>query len=98
MAVVEADVAKDGLLEVLAAAEAVALQDVLDPAVEAFNHAVGLWPHWRGQAMLDTELVAEAVEVVVSGCGALSQAEEPVGELLAIVVEHTGDPHRRCPL
>ena len=34
LAVVEADVAQDGLFEVLAGAEAVALQDILDPAVE----------------------------------------------------------------
>jgi len=39
---VEADVAQDRLLEVLAGAKAVRLQDVLDPAVEALDHAVGL--------------------------------------------------------
>ena len=39
LTVVEADVAQDGLLEVLAGAEAVALQHVLDPAVEALDHA-----------------------------------------------------------
>ena len=61
-----------------------ALQDVLDPAIEAFDHAVGLRPHRRGQAMLDAETGAEAVEVVVARGGAPPQAEEPVGELLAI--------------
>ena len=43
-----------------------ALQDVLDPPVEALHHAVGLRPHrWR-EAMLDPEIGAEAVELVVA--------------------------------
>ena len=84
LAVVEPAVAKDRLFEVLAAVEVMALQDVLDPAIEAFDHAIGLRMHRRGQAMLDTERVAEAVEVVFARGGALPQAEEPVRELLAI--------------
>ena len=38
LAVVEADIAQDGLLQVLAAAETMALQNVLDPAVEPLDH------------------------------------------------------------
>ena len=68
----------------------VTLQHVFDPAVEALNHAVCLRPHRRGKAVLDTEIGAEAVEVVVAGCGALAQAEEPIRELLAVVGEHAG--------
>ena len=48
LAVVEADVAPDGLLEVLAGADAVALQDILDAAVEPLHHSVRLRPHGRG--------------------------------------------------
>lgn len=94
LAVVEVDVAQEGPLQVLAALEAVALQDVLDPAVEALDHAVGLGPHRRGQAVLDAEVRAEQVELVLSGGGALAQAEEAVGESLAVVGQHARDLHR----
>jgi hypothetical protein len=60
LAVVEPDVAQDGLLEVLAGAESVALQNVLDPAVEPLDHAVCLRPHGRREAVLDAEFGAEA--------------------------------------
>ena len=55
LTVVEPNIAQDGLLEILAAPKAVALQDVLDPAIEAFDHAVGLGMHRRREAMLDAE-------------------------------------------
>ena len=38
LAAVEAEVAQEGLFEVLAAAEVVALENVLDPAIEALGH------------------------------------------------------------
>ncbi len=94
LAVVEADVAEKRLFEVLAAAETVALEHVPDPSVEPLDHAVGLRPHRWGQAMFDPEPGAEAVELMIAGRGAAAKAEEPVGELLAIVRQHAGDPHR----
>ena len=84
LAVVEPDVAQDRLFEVLATVEVMALEDVLDPAVEALDHAVGLWAHRRGQAVLDVEIGAEPVELVVAGGGTAAEAEEPVGEFLAV--------------
>lgn len=96
--VVEADVAQEGLLQLLAAVEMVALQHVLDPAVEPLDHAVGRRPHGRGEAMLDAEVCTEAVEGVAAGGGAPAQAEQPVGELLAVVGQHLGDLHRRRTL
>ena len=95
LAVIEVNVAQEGLLQVLAAVEAVALQDVLDPAVEALDHAVGLRSHRRGQAMLDAEVGAQEVKLVLSRCSASAQAEQAVGEGLAVVCEHLGDLHRR---
>ena len=84
LAVVEPDVAQNGLFEILAAAEVVALEHVLDPAVYRLDKAVGLGAHGRGQAVLNLELGAELVEIVVAGGGAAAQAEQPVGELLAV--------------
>ena len=48
--------------------------------------------------MLDVELGAEPVEVVVAGGSTATQAEQPVGELLAVVRQHPGDLHRRRAL
>ena len=61
----------------------VALQYVLDAAVEPLDHAVRLRPHRRSEAVLDAEIGAEPVEGVGAGGGAPAQAEEAVGELLA---------------
>jgi hypothetical protein len=76
LAVIEPDVAQDGLFELFAAAEVMALQDVLDAAVEPLDHAIGLRVHRRCEAVLDAELGAEVVEVVAACGAALSQAEE----------------------
>ena len=62
----------------------VALQQLLDAAVEAFDHAVGLRMHRRGQTALDAEFIAELVERVPAGGAALVQAEQPIGELGAV--------------
>ena len=62
----------------------VRLQHLLDRAVEALDHVVGLRVHRRGQAVLDAEPGAEPVEFVLAGCGAFAQTEEKVGELLAV--------------
>lgn len=78
LAIVEADVAQGGLSEVFAAAEAVALQDVLDPAVETLHHFVGLWPHRRGEAVLDVEIGAELVKIMIAGSDATAQAKDAV--------------------
>ncbi len=94
LAVVKVDVALDRLLQVFAAVEAVALQDIFDPAVEPLDHAVCLRPHRRGQAMLDAKLGVEQVELVLTGGAALAQAEQPVGEGLSVVGQHASDLHR----
>ena len=75
LAVVEPDVAQDGLLQVLPAVEVVALEYVFDPAVKALDQTVGLQAHWWSQAVLDVEVSAEPVEVVVAGGRAPRQAE-----------------------
>lgn len=87
LAIVEANVAQDGLLQVLAVVEVLTLEHVLDPAVEAFDHPVGLRTHGLGQAVLG----AEPVGVVVAGGSAVAQAEQPVGERLAVVGQRLGD-------
>jgi hypothetical protein len=61
----------------------VALQHLLDRAVEALDHTVGLRRLGRGQSVLDAQFGAELVELVFACGRALAQAEQAVGELLA---------------
>jgi hypothetical protein len=61
-----------------------ALQNVLDPPVEALHHSVRLRPHWRGEAMLDPQFSAEVIELVRAGGGTAAEAKETVGEFLPV--------------
>ena len=83
---------------VFAADEPVALQHLLDAAVEAFDPAVGLRMDRRGEAVFDAEVSAQAVKVMLAGSGTLAQAEQSVGEFLAIIGQNARDPHRASPL
>ena len=58
---------------------------------------VGLRMLRRGQAVLDAEVAAQLVEVVLAGGGPFAQTEETVGELAAIVRENGADLHRAGP-
>ena len=71
-----------------------ALQDVFDPAVEPLDHAICLWSHWWREAMLDAEISAKPVELMLSRGRALAQAKQPVGESLAVVGQYPSDLHR----
>jgi len=83
--VVKLDVAQQRGFQVFAADEMMALQHLFDAAVEALDHAIGLRMHRRREAVLDAEIGAEAVEIVLTGCHSLAQAEQPVGEFLAVI-------------
>jgi hypothetical protein len=72
----------------------VALQHILDAPIEPFYHAIGLGSHWRGQAVLDTQIGAETVKFMCASGRALAQAKQTVGELLAVVRENVADPYR----
>ncbi len=52
------------------------LQHLFDPSVEALDHAVGLGVPGRGQAMVDPEVTAEQVELVLAGGGTFAQIDE----------------------
>ncbi len=73
-----------------------ALQDVFDSAIEPLDHAVCLWPHWWREAMLDAEIRAKLVKLMLSRGHALAQAKQPVGESLSVVGQYQGNLHRCC--
>ena len=86
--------AQDGLLKVLADVEPMTLQDIFDPAIGPLNHAVCMRPHGWGKAMLDAEIGAKLVELMLSRCRALTQTKQPFGESLSVVGQYQGDLHR----
>jgi Mrp family chromosome partitioning ATPase len=92
--IVEQHVAVQRDFQFFARTEAMALQHLLDPAVEAFDHAVGLRVLWWGQTVFDAEVAAELIELVLASGAAFAQAEQSVGELLAIVGENGADAQR----
>jgi len=92
--VVEQHVAVQRRFQLLARAEVVALQHLLDAAVEALDHAIGLGMLRRGKAMVDAQVGAEQIELVLAGGGAFAQAEQAVGEFLAIIGENGADADR----
>ena len=66
------DVSVQRGLRFLAGSEVVALQHLLDPAIEPLDHAVGLGMLRRGQTVFDAGVGAELIELVpASGDAAL---------------------------
>ena len=92
--VVEMDISHQRGFQVFAVDEMVALQDVLDAAVEALDHAIGLRMHRRRETVLDAKLIAEPVEIVAPRGGAFTQAEPPIGEFAAVIGQDAGDFER----
>ncbi len=93
--VVQPHVPMQRLAQILGAVEAVRLQHLLEPAVEPLDHPVGARRAGLGQPVFDAQAVAQQVEFVVSRGFLGSAAEQPVGELLAVVGEHGLDHERR---
>ncbi len=59
-------------------------QNIGNAAIEAFDHAVGLWGPGLDEAMLDTVIGADSIEGVGAGRVALAGGAEAVGKLLAV--------------
>jgi hypothetical protein len=83
--VVQPNVSMQSLLHVLRAVEVMRPQHLLQAAVEALDHAIGLGRSWLGQSVLNVQCVAKRIELVLAAgvFGALSK--QSVGELFAIV-------------
>lgn len=94
--VVQPHVSVQGLTQVLGAVEAVGLQHLLKPAVEPLDHAVGLWRARPGESVLNAQAVTQEVEFVIARGVLGAAAEQPVGELLAVVGQDGADHKRRC--
>ena len=80
--------------QLLTRTEMVALQHLLDPAVEALDHTVGLRVHrWR-RAVFDLQIGAELIAFMLAGGAAFAQTEQAVGEFFPIVGRYRAEPHR----
>lgn len=60
--IVDLDVVAQRRFELRCRSEPCLINDVADTPIEALDHAIGLWMARRNQAMLDIELLAQAVE------------------------------------
>ena len=60
--VVDLDVVAQRGFEFCCRSEPCLINDFADTAIEALDHAIGLWMARRNQAMLDIELFAQTVE------------------------------------
>ena len=92
--VVQGHVAHERLLQIFGAVEAVGLQDIGNAPVEAFDHAIGSGCPGLGQPVLYAQLLAQLVELMVATGLALTTGKEAIGELLAVVGQHSGDLDR----
>lgn len=90
MVVVQLQVVMQRLLQVGLAVESGLLQKLIDAAIEAFDHTVGLRMTGRRQAVFDAHAGADFVEHMLAA-GLLVFACEAVRELRAIVSEDLAD-------
>ena len=98
MMVVQPDIAGQRGLEILGAVESMGGQDLGDPTVETFDHAVGLGGTRLGQTMLDTQGRAEFVERVLARGLPLFRTQQPIRKFLAVIGEQLRDPDRAGPM
>lgn len=99
--VVQRHIAQQGLLQVLPAIEPVRLEHVGYAAIEALDRPVGLRGPGLGQPVFYAQLLAQLVKLMVAAGRTRMAGKEPVGELLAVVGQHLGNPDRtglvQCP-
>lgn len=96
--VVEPDEAGQRRLQVVGAVESMRLQHLRQSPVEALHHAVGLRMLGLGQLVLDTQCLAQCIELMFAAGVLLAPPEGPVGELPAVVRQQRLDLERRGPV
>ena len=89
--VVQRHVTQQRLLQVLAAAESLGLQDIGNAAVEALDHAVGAGCPGLGQPVLYAQRLAQLIEFMVATGLALAAGKQPVCKFLAVVRQQLVD-------
>ena len=75
MVIVEFDVSDQRLLKVFTGIEAMGFENIGDPSVKPFHHAVGLGMSGRGQPVFNTQRLAELIELVFSAGFTFTVAE-----------------------
>ncbi|VVM06576.1 hypothetical protein MAMT_01288 [Methylacidimicrobium tartarophylax] len=92
---VEPGVAVERGFQVQGALEGMSTEDLRQPSVEALHYAIGARRLRLGQAVLDSQCLAERVKLMGSGSILGFLAEDPIGELLAVIDEDGSDFHGR---
>ena len=92
--VVQGHIAQQGLLHVLATVESMGLEHIGNAAIESLDHAIGSGRPGLGQSVLDAQLPAQLIELMVAAGFAFLAGKQAVRELLAVVGQQLGDPER----
>lgn len=94
--VVQPHIASYCYFEVVPASRVVGARDGDNAAVVALDHAVGLGPARRDDAVLDAELGAASIEAVLPAWLTLAVGSEAVGEFLGVVGQDRLGLERGC--
>ena len=92
--VVQGRVAQQGFFQVQRWVEAIRLEHIADAAIEALDHAIGFGHSGPAQPVLDSQLLAQQVKLVIATGRALARGEQTVRELFAVVAQKFDDFHR----
>lgn len=92
--VVHLHITKERAVQILLAVEAVCFEHVRNPAIETLDHTVGSGRSGLGQTVLNVQLLAQQVKLMVAAGLLLSTGKQTVGELLAVVAQDARDLDR----
>ena len=92
--VIELHVAKQCLVHIEGAIEPVGLEYVTDPAIEALDHPVGLRRARWGQSVLNSQILAQHIKLVIPTGFAFTRRKQSIREFFSVVGEQSGDLDR----
>ena len=94
MVVVQRHITRQRLLQIFTAAEPVDLEYISNAAIESLDHVIGSRGPGLGQPVLDPQLLAQRVGLMVFAGLAFAAGRQPVRKLLAGVGHQFDDPDR----
>ena len=92
LVVVQGHIAQQSLLQVFTAAEPMGLESITDATVGPLHHPVGCGRPGLGQPVLDTQLLAQPIKLMVAAGLALLAGKQAVCKFLAVVGQELVDP------
>ena len=88
--VVQVHIALERLAHILARYEAMRLQHIADASIEALHHPIGLGRSGLDEPVLNAQLLAQPVKLMVAAGLLDPTGKQPIRELLAVVGQQLG--------